>query len=393
LGEYFEYDASAASIVALSSIFSQLALMLFSSKDVVSVIALWEAISVVSFFLVQHWSMRLPSFKAGLKVFTVSQVGDLPLVLALLFLATESESADFSSAWVGLTLSATSSTNLGGMWVGSAGVVLALSSFAMLLKAAQFVFYPWLLEAMEAPVPISSQLHSSTLVVIGFYVYVRVATPHHLPGWLSSSLVGAGAVTAASASALGFFQADAKRLLACSTAGQLGYVTTGLGLGLTEESLALLCVCCCGKAYSFVWLGVFMERWGGLSDLRLVGGSHSSLAERAGLASAGLNLTVAPGAFAWHAKAVLVGGGFPQTFWGSSAGLELLSITWALSGSYIARLVFLATMSVCRTTPLLADLPAGSPLGSPTRGRAIVPYLVVSSAALTSWGWGALAGC
>jgi NADH:ubiquinone oxidoreductase subunit 5 (subunit L)/multisubunit Na+/H+ antiporter MnhA subunit len=45
--------------------------------------------------------------------------------------------------------------------------------FAMLLKSAQFVFYPWLLDAMEAPVPISAQLHSSTLVIIGFYSALR----------------------------------------------------------------------------------------------------------------------------------------------------------------------------------------------------------------------------
>jgi len=55
----------------------------------------------------------------------------------------------------------------------------------MLLKAAQFVFYPWLLDAMEAPVPISAQLHSSTLVIIGFYLYFRF-----LPLFETSAAVG-----------------------------------------------------------------------------------------------------------------------------------------------------------------------------------------------------------
>lgn len=44
---------------------------------------------------------------------------------------------------------------------------------AVFLKSAQTFFYPWLLDAMEAPVPISAQLHSSTLVIIGFYLFFR----------------------------------------------------------------------------------------------------------------------------------------------------------------------------------------------------------------------------
>jgi NADH:ubiquinone oxidoreductase subunit 5 (subunit L)/multisubunit Na+/H+ antiporter MnhA subunit len=55
-------------------------------------------------------------------------------------------------------------------------LLTALLSFATFLKAAQFFFYPWLLDAMEAPVPISAQLHSSTLVIIGFYLSFRFIT-------------------------------------------------------------------------------------------------------------------------------------------------------------------------------------------------------------------------
>lgn len=105
---------------------------------------------------------------------------------------------------------------------------------------------------MEAPVPISAQLHSSTLVIIGFYVIYRVRS------LFSNSLVWplltvyAGTSTAIVASVLGFFQDDAKRLLACSTASQLGYVMTLIGLGSLTPSLILLTFCCCNKAYAFV---------------------------------------------------------------------------------------------------------------------------------------------
>lgn len=147
---------------------------------------------------------------------------------------------------------------------------------AIFLKAAQWVFYPWLLDAMEAPVPISAQLHSSTLVVIGFYLFFRFQVLFELAPLTSKVCLSAGLVTSVGASVLGFFQEDGKKLLACSTASQLGYVIVALGLQLYTEALYLLAFCCCNKAFTFVWFGVFMRRHSGASDFRLVAGNGLS---------------------------------------------------------------------------------------------------------------------
>lgn len=144
---------------------------------------------------------------------------------------------------------------------------------AVFLKAAQWVFYPWLLDAMEAPVPISAQLHSSTLVVIGFYLFFRFQTLFELAPLTAVVSLVAGLVTSVGASVLGFFQEDGKKLLACSTASQLGYVIVALGLQLYTEALYLLAFCCCNKAFTFVWFGAFMRRHSGASDFRLIAGN------------------------------------------------------------------------------------------------------------------------
>lgn len=125
-------------------------------------------------------------------------------------------------------------------------------SFALMLKAAQFIFYPWLLDAMEAPVPISAQLHSSTLVIIGFYVVLRFQCFLATAPSLSVLFLIFGTITVVGASVLGYFQDDGKKLLACSTASQLGYAVTGIGLSLFEEAAALLIFCCCNKAFTFI---------------------------------------------------------------------------------------------------------------------------------------------
>jgi hypothetical protein len=177
-------------------------------------------------------------------------------------------------------------------------LIATLLQFAVLLKAAQWFFYPWLLDAMEAPVPISAQLHSSTLVIIGFYLFFRFQALFHLAPVTSKVSTFAGMLTSIGASILGYFQLDGKKLLACSTAGQLGYVLVGLGLELYNESLLLLTFCCCNKAVAFVLFGVLMRRFSGLSDFRVLGGSASvAWFEHAFLALIIFNFTVFPGIF------------------------------------------------------------------------------------------------
>lgn len=50
LSEYFEYDVYGSTIILLSSLFSQLAVVFFMTADVFSMLVVWELISIVSFF-------------------------------------------------------------------------------------------------------------------------------------------------------------------------------------------------------------------------------------------------------------------------------------------------------------------------------------------------------
>jgi NADH:ubiquinone oxidoreductase subunit 5 (subunit L)/multisubunit Na+/H+ antiporter MnhA subunit len=131
-------------------------------------------------------------------------------------------------------------------------VLSFLLSFSLFLKSAQFFFYPWLLDAMEAPVPISAQLHSSTLVIIGFYTFFRFQNLVIMSPYINFLILIFGLITVVYSSILGFFQNDGKKLLACSTASQLGYVLVGLGLCFFEESLLMLSFCCINKAITFI---------------------------------------------------------------------------------------------------------------------------------------------
>lgn len=330
----------------------------------------------MSFLLVQHWSHRLPTYKAGLKVFSISQVGDFPLFFFIFLLLSRFNTGGLAEILTMLPLAAFEFFPAPmGLLVSLHTTLATLLAFAVFLKAAQFFFYPWLLDAMEAPVPISAQLHSSTLVIIGFYLFYRFNVLFLLSPTSSHLLLLFGSLTVVGASVLGFFQIDGKRLLACSTASQLGYTVVALGLGLFEEGLILLTFCCINKAYTFVWFGVLMHRHSGVSDFRFLAGSASlSWFEHAGLAVAVSNFTVLPGAFSWHVKGLFLLGSAPAISPLAGFCLEILQLTWFFSSLYLWTLyitLFLKQTQGVRTstlkgTPLFA---AGSLRGISLKAR------------------------
>jgi len=97
---------------------------------------------MVSFFLIQYWSMRIPTFKAGLKVFTISQIGDFPLFIGLFLLLALFETSDFGQILASWPLWVHTYIAIGPCLVSTLGLISLLTTTAMLLKAAQFVFYP-----------------------------------------------------------------------------------------------------------------------------------------------------------------------------------------------------------------------------------------------------------
>lgn len=299
----------------------------------------------------QHWAFRVSSYKAGLKVFFVSQLGDFPFFLFIFTALARVQTTDIAELLALIPCLAFEYLGCGGVFAHLTSVLGLLLQVAVFLKAAQWFFYPWLLDAMEAPVPISAQLHSSTLVVIGFFLFFRFQPLFESAPITSAVALVAGVLTSVGASVLGYFQDDGKKLLACSTASQLGYVIVALGLRLYGEALYLLAFCCCNKAFTFVWFGAFMRRHGGVSDFRMVGGQGLSWVEGAGLGAAVANFTVFPGAFCWHVKGLFGQGTLAEVGPGVAVALGLLQITWFFSSLYLWGL-FLALFLGPRRGPL-----------------------------------------
>ena len=88
---------------------------------------------------------------------------------------------------------------------------------------------------MAGPTPVSSLLHSSTMVVAGVFLVARLYPvfweAFSIPDVHVNLIAVIAAITIIIAGLLAFVQDDIKKVLAYSTVGQLGYMMLGLGAG------------------------------------------------------------------------------------------------------------------------------------------------------------------
>ena len=192
------------------------------SGNLIQLVVFWELTSLTSFLLIGYWHHRIDARRGARMAFTVTAAGGLCLLCGVLILGHIVGSYDMD------TVLAAGDKIRAHHWYVAALVLVALGA---LTKSAQFPFHFWLPHAMAAPTPVSSYLHSATMVKAGVFLLIRFWPA--LSGteewtWL---IAGAGVCTLLIGSFIAIFQHDLKGLLAYSTISHLGLITVLLGIG------------------------------------------------------------------------------------------------------------------------------------------------------------------
>ncbi|AFQ59006.1 Na+/H+ antiporter subunit A [Bacillus subtilis subsp. subtilis] len=181
----------------------------------------WELTSLSSFLLIGYWYKREKSRYGAAKSLLITVSGGLCMLggFILLYLITDSFSIREMVHQVQLIA--------GHELFIPAMILILLGAFT---KSAQFPFYIWLPDAMEAPTPVSAYLHSATMVKAGIYVIARFSPIFAFSAqwfWIVS-LVGLFTMVWGSFHAVK--QTDLKSILAFSTVSQLGMIISMLGV-------------------------------------------------------------------------------------------------------------------------------------------------------------------
>jgi len=120
--------------------------------------------------------------------------------------------------------------------------------------------------AIAAPTPVSSLVHSSTLVTAGLYVLIRLTVV--INGYLLYFIVVAGMATFHLAASRALCEIDIKKIVALSTLSQLGFIMFCIGLNYQGLAFFHLITHAFSKAFFFIITGYLIHSGQDFQDLR-----------------------------------------------------------------------------------------------------------------------------
>ncbi len=232
---------------------------LLFSPNLFQMYVFWELVGVMSYLLIGFDYKSKQKSEASRRVFLMNRFGDTALIAGIIsvsyFMFNYAGNLSFAElaiedmSVISTLLYAYTSTPV------FAGICV-LFIIAALVKSAQFPFYTWLQDAMEAKLPVSALLHSATMVALGIYLMIRFIPFLIFEKYLLLILLFAGMITAIICSVLASIETQPKKVLAYSTSANLGLMFWALGMGNVKACIILFIAHAFIKSMLFLCLDI-----------------------------------------------------------------------------------------------------------------------------------------
>nr|ALO76760.1 NADH deshydrogenase subunit 5 [Acmaeodera sp. RUGACM01] len=253
--EYMHGDFFLNRFIVLVSLFVLSMMLLIVSPNLISVLLGWDGLGLVSYCLVVYYQ-NVKSFNSGMLTALSNRVGDVALLLSIAWMMNYGSWSfvyylDFMRSDYCMQL------------------VSLLVVLAAMTKSAQIPFSAWLPAAMAAPTPVSSLVHSSTLVTAGVYLLIRF-----FPAFNNNILLVLLFISSLTMFMAGLganFEYDLKKIIALSTLSQLGLMISILSLGDSHLAFFHLLTHALFKALLFMCAGVIIHNLSNCQDIRYMG--------------------------------------------------------------------------------------------------------------------------
>nr|ALO76320.1 NADH deshydrogenase subunit 5 [Omalisus fontisbellaquei] len=259
--EYMSGDMNIDRFILLVFMFVVSMIFLILSPNLISILLGWDGLGLVSYCLVIYYQ-NFKSFNAGMLTALSNRIGDVALLISIAWMLNYGSwnfyfyldfmRGDFSME-----------------------IISFLVLIASLTKSAQIPFSSWLPAAMAAPTPVSSLVHSSTLVTAGVYLLIRFNFSFSNNLLLFLLIISGFTMFMAGLGAN--YEYDLKKIIALSTLSQLGLMMSIIALGESELAFFHMLTHALFKALLFMCAGCMIHNLFGCQDIRYLGSLISQM--------------------------------------------------------------------------------------------------------------------
>nr|WHL55421.1 NADH dehydrogenase subunit 5 [Vespa mandarinia] len=247
---YMEGDMNINRFFLLVIMFVLSMLMLIICPNIMGLLLGWDGLGLISYCLVIYYH-NWKSFTSGMITVLLNRIGDVGILMMISLMV-------MLGSWNGMFYS---------FDYFYFSLLMMLSAFT---KSAQLPFSSWLPLAMAAPTPVSSLVHSSTLVTAGVYLLMRYNS-YLMSNHLMSLMLFISSSTMMMSGLMANFENDLKKIIALSTLSQLGLMMSILSLGEVDLGFMHLLIHALFKSLLFMCSGVLIHQMNNNQDIRFMG--------------------------------------------------------------------------------------------------------------------------